>query len=54
MTHIFQKIAECNGTTEQDVHDEIAYALRLAGIKENPETFIQSIVTQIKEKRQLS
>ena len=54
MTHIFQKVAECNGTTEQDVRDEITRALQMAGVKENLETFIRSIVAQIKETQQPS
>ena len=50
MTNIFQQVAERNGTTEQEVRDEIAIALQLAGINENPEKFIKNIAAQIKER----
>ena len=50
MTNIFKQVAERNGTTEQEVRDEIAIALQLAGINENPEKFIKNIAAQIKER----
>ena len=50
MTNIFKQVAERNGTTEQEVREEIALALQLAGIKENPEKFIKNIAAQIKER----